>query len=94
MRASIASIFGAKQVSELQPFASTSLPASGEGEGEGAVASPFEVEGFISRPREGSGRRTGDRQYVYVNRRPVDFPYNALEKIADRKSVVVTPWRK
>ena len=74
MRASIASIFGAKQVSELQPFASTSLPGSGEGEGEGAVASPFEVEGFISRPREGSGRRTGDRQYVYVNRRPVDFP--------------------
>ena len=35
---------------------------------------PNQVEGFISRPREGSGRRTGDRQYVYVNRRPVDFP--------------------
>lgn len=70
MRASIASIFGAKQLSELTPVTSTSLPA----EAEAAAAPRFEVEGFISRPREGSGRRTGDRQYIYVNRRPVDFP--------------------
>ena len=47
MRASIASIFGAKQLSELQPVASTSLPAEAEAEGEAAVAPRFEVEGFI-----------------------------------------------
>jgi len=45
MRAAIASIFGAKQLSELQPVASTSLPA--EAEAEAAVAPRFEVEGFI-----------------------------------------------
>ena len=47
MRAAIASIFGAKQLSELQPVASTSLPAEAEAEAEAAVAPRFEVAGFI-----------------------------------------------
>ena len=60
MRAAIASVFGAKQLQELTP-----LSAKSDG---------IEISGFISRPRAGDGRRSGDRQYVYVNRRPVDFP--------------------
>ncbi|PHU21995.1 DNA mismatch repair protein PMS1 [Capsicum chinense] len=32
------------------------------------------VEGFISKPGNGSGRNLGDRQYFFVNGRPVDMP--------------------
>ncbi|KAG9443779.1 hypothetical protein H6P81_015119 [Aristolochia fimbriata] len=32
------------------------------------------VEGFLSRPGNGSGRNSGDRQFFYVNGRPVDMP--------------------
>ncbi|GMH30855.1 hypothetical protein Nepgr_032698 [Nepenthes gracilis] len=32
------------------------------------------VEGFISKSGYGSGRNTGDRQFVFVNGRPVDMP--------------------
>nr|XP_016464724.1 PREDICTED: DNA mismatch repair protein PMS1-like isoform X2 [Nicotiana tabacum] len=32
------------------------------------------VEGFISKPGYGSGRNIGDRQYFFVNGRPVDMP--------------------
>ncbi|XP_021637077.2 DNA mismatch repair protein PMS1 isoform X1 [Hevea brasiliensis] len=32
------------------------------------------VDGFLSRPGQGSGRNLGDRQYYFVNGRPVDMP--------------------
>ena len=32
------------------------------------------IEGFISKPRQGTGRNLGDRQFFYVNGRPVDLP--------------------
>lgn len=32
------------------------------------------IEGFLSKPGCGSGRNLGDRQYFYVNGRPVDMP--------------------
>lgn len=32
------------------------------------------VEGFLSKPGHGSGRTGGDRQFFYVNSRPVDMP--------------------
>ncbi|KAL8548629.1 hypothetical protein ACS0TY_007787 [Phlomoides rotata] len=32
------------------------------------------VEGFISKPGSGSGRNIGDRQFFFVNGRPVDMP--------------------
>lgn len=32
------------------------------------------VEGFLSKPGQGSGRNLGDRQYFFVNDRPVDMP--------------------
>ena len=60
LRASISAVFGAKLLSELTPLHAT--------------AGGIEVRGFISRPRAGDGRRAGDRQYLYVNGRPVDFP--------------------
>jgi DNA mismatch repair protein MutL len=58
-RAAIAAVFGAKLLGELTPFRAQ----------EGA----FGLSGFISRPRAGDGRRSGDRQYIFVNNRPVDF---------------------
>ncbi|GLJ47147.1 hypothetical protein SUGI_0995380 [Cryptomeria japonica] len=32
------------------------------------------IEGFVSKPGSGSGRASGDRQFFYVNGRPVDMP--------------------
>jgi len=59
-RSAVASVFGSKQLRELTP-----LSAQGGG---------LEVSGLLSLPRAGFGRRTSDRQYLFVNRRPVDFP--------------------
>ncbi len=63
LRASIAAVFGAKLLAELTPIS-----------GKSDEDDRFEVNGYISRPRAGDGRRAGDRQYLYVNSRPVDFP--------------------
>ena len=60
LRAAISAVFGAKLLGELTP-----ILGSGDG---------YSLSGFISRPRAGDGRRSGDRQYVYCNGRPVDFP--------------------
>ena len=51
---------GAKQLSEL-------IPLSGS-------TDRVTIHGFVSRPRAGHGRRASDRQYTFVNSRPVDFP--------------------
>jgi len=32
------------------------------------------IEGYVSKPQQGMGRSAGDRQYFFVNRRPVDLP--------------------
>jgi DNA mismatch repair protein PMS2 len=32
------------------------------------------IEGFLSKPGNGNGRNSGDRQFFYVNSRPVDMP--------------------
>jgi len=60
MRSAVSSIFGAKQLAEL-------IPLSGSAAG-------ISLHGFLSRPRAGYGRRQSDRQYLFVNQRPVDFP--------------------
>ncbi|KAL2649408.1 hypothetical protein R1flu_017536 [Riccia fluitans] len=39
-----------------------------------AVTESCYVEGFISKPGAGCGRAAGDRQFFYVNGRPVDMP--------------------
>ncbi|XP_058084301.1 DNA mismatch repair protein PMS1 isoform X2 [Magnolia sinica] len=38
------------------------------------VSDGCKVEGFLSKPGQGSGRTLGDRQFFYVNGRPVDMP--------------------
>ncbi|CAL1379572.1 unnamed protein product [Linum trigynum] len=48
------------------------------------------VDGFVSKPGQGSGRNLGDRQYIFVNSRPVDIPkvnklVNELYKAANSK---------
>ncbi|XP_047075892.1 DNA mismatch repair protein PMS1-like isoform X2 [Lolium rigidum] len=39
-----------------------------------AISEDCQVEGFLSKPGPGSGRNSGDRQFFYVNGRPVDMP--------------------
>ncbi|WOL12195.1 DNA mismatch repair protein PMS1 isoform X1 [Canna indica] len=39
-----------------------------------SISEDFRVEGFLSKPRYGSGRTLGDRQYFFINGRPVDMP--------------------
>ncbi|XP_038979286.1 DNA mismatch repair protein PMS1-like isoform X3 [Phoenix dactylifera] len=48
------------------------------------------IEGFLSKPGCGSGRNLGDRQFFYVNRRPVDMPkisklVNELYRLSNAK---------
>ncbi|RWR95291.1 DNA mismatch repair protein [Cinnamomum micranthum f. kanehirae] len=38
------------------------------------ISESCKVEGFLSKPGYGSGRSIGDRQFFYVNGRPVDMP--------------------
>lgn len=38
------------------------------------VSEGCKVDGFMSKPGQGNGRNLGDRQYFYVNGRPVDMP--------------------
>nr|CAD1821916.1 unnamed protein product [Ananas comosus var. bracteatus] len=52
------------------------------------------IEGFISKPGYGSGRNLGDRQFFYVNGRPVDLPkvgklLNELYKSSNAKQYPV-----
>lgn len=56
----IADVFGAKCCALLQPFSLQIGDAL--------------VDGFLSRPMHGTGRSAGDRQFFYINRRPVDLP--------------------
>ncbi|XP_037447186.1 DNA mismatch repair protein PMS1-like isoform X3 [Triticum dicoccoides] len=39
-----------------------------------ALSEGCQVEGFLSKPGPGTGRNSGDRQFFYVNGRPVDMP--------------------
>lgn len=38
------------------------------------ISDGCKVEGFLSKPGQGSGRNLGDRQFFFVNGRPVDMP--------------------
>lgn len=57
----IITVFGSKTATCLEPL-------------DLVVSDGFRVEGFVSRPGAGCGRASGDRQFVYVNGRPVDLP--------------------
>jgi DNA mismatch repair protein PMS2 len=57
----IITVFGSKTATCLEPL-------------DLLVSDGCRVEGFVSRPGAGCGRASGDRQFVYVNGRPVDLP--------------------
>ncbi|XP_048138350.1 DNA mismatch repair protein PMS1 isoform X2 [Rhodamnia argentea] len=59
-----------------------------------SVSEDCTVEGFLSKPGLGSGRNLGDRQFFFVNGRPVDMPkvsklVNELYKGANSKQYPV-----
>ncbi len=61
LRDNIITVLGAKAVAGLQPF-------------EAALPHGCTASGFVSLPAAGAGRASGDRQFLYVNGRPVDLP--------------------
>ncbi|XP_024514860.1 DNA mismatch repair protein PMS1 [Selaginella moellendorffii] len=61
VRENIVTIFGPKTMACLDPM-DISLPED------------LSIEGFVSKPGSGSGRGSSDRQFFFVNGRPVDLP--------------------
>jgi hypothetical protein len=57
----IITVFGTKVANCLEPINVT-------------VGNDCRIEAFISKPGSGSGRASGDRQFYYVNNRPVELP--------------------
>lgn len=57
----IVTVFGTKTLACLDPL-------------DICVSDGCRLEGFLSKPGSGSGRSSGDRQFIYVNGRPVDMP--------------------
>ncbi|MCO5610850.1 hypothetical protein L7F22_065092 [Adiantum nelumboides] len=57
----IITIFGTKMAACLEPV-------------DLVVGSDCRIEGFVSKPGSGSGRPSGDRQFLYINSRPVEIP--------------------
>lgn len=72
----IINIFGAKQISNLQPL-SLEFEISRKSlysRSKASNSSSIQVKGFISNPTPGNGRSSPDRQLVYVNNRPCLSP--------------------
>lgn len=61
MKDNIITVFGLNTFKCLEPFSVT-------------ISDDCQVEGFLSKPGPGTGRNSGDRQFFYVNGRPVDMP--------------------
>ncbi|XP_006647441.1 DNA mismatch repair protein PMS1 isoform X2 [Oryza brachyantha] len=61
LKDNIITVFGSNTFKCLQPFNVT-------------ISEGCQVDGFLSKPGPGSGRNSGDRQFFYVNGRPVDVP--------------------
>uniref|UniRef100_A0ACD5YW55 Uncharacterized protein n=1 Tax=Avena sativa TaxID=4498 RepID=A0ACD5YW55_AVESA len=61
LKDNIITVFGLNTFKCLEPFKL-------------AISEDCQVEGFLSKPGPGSGRNSGDRQFFYVNGRPVDMP--------------------
>lgn len=49
------------------------------------------VHGYISKPTRETGRNTGDRQFLYINSRPVDYPRFAKVNSLGVINVMITP---
>ncbi|KAJ1279757.1 hypothetical protein BS78_04G179800 [Paspalum vaginatum] len=81
MKDNIITIFGLNTFKCLEPFSVT-------------TSDGCEIEGFLSKPGPGTGRSSGDRQFFYVNGRPVDMPkvtklVNELYKSSNAKQYPV-----
>ncbi|WCJ21359.1 DNA mismatch repair protein putative [Euphorbia peplus] len=61
LKDNIITVFGMNTFSCLQPVNM-------------CISDCCKVDGFLSKPGQGSGRNLGDRQYYFVNGRPVDMP--------------------
>ncbi|KAH7316285.1 hypothetical protein KP509_21G086600 [Ceratopteris richardii] len=57
----IVTVFGTKMAACLEPVNLS-------------VGDGCQIEGFLSKPGAGSGRASGDRQFFYINGRPVELP--------------------
>lgn len=57
----IITVFGTKTAACLEPV-------------DLLVGNDCQIEGFISKPGSGSGRASGDRQFFFINNRPVELP--------------------
>ena len=64
--ANISSLFTPAEAAKLTPFALDLASVTG--------LPTLTVDGFVSRLAPGCGRSSSDRQYVYLNQRPVDLP--------------------
>ncbi|XP_028804109.1 DNA mismatch repair protein PMS1-like [Neltuma alba] len=61
LKDNIITVFGMNTLSCLEPVTL-------------CISDSCKAEGFLSKPGQGSGRNLGDRQYFFVNGRPVDMP--------------------
>ncbi|XP_062503811.1 mismatch repair endonuclease PMS2-like [Corticium candelabrum] len=75
MKENIACVFGAKEMGHLIAMEQCSEHDIDISENKGLVPSawPFRLIGFISKCERGSGRASPDRQFYYMNQRPVDL---------------------
>ncbi|KAK1278172.1 DNA mismatch repair protein PMS1 [Acorus gramineus] len=61
LKDNIITVFGMNTFTCLDPFSP-------------CISGDWKVEGFLSKPGFGCGRNMGDRQFFYINGRPVDMP--------------------
>eukprot|EP00741_Cyanophora_paradoxa_P000117 tig00000057_g112.t1 len=72
LRENVASVFGSKQLACMDDFNAEDGAGPDGGAGEQAV--PLRIAGLVSKAAPGSGRGSGDRQYLFLNGRPVEVP--------------------
>uniref|UniRef100_A0A914WXW6 Uncharacterized protein n=1 Tax=Plectus sambesii TaxID=2011161 RepID=A0A914WXW6_9BILA len=77
MMDNLCNIFGPKQVTSLLTICHTAPSEQlchDFGIKDATVFDNFKLTGYISSSEHGQGRSTTDRQFVFINQRPVDFP--------------------
>ncbi|KAJ0263323.1 hypothetical protein HA466_0037040 [Hirschfeldia incana] len=68
LKDNIITVFGMSTFTSLQPVSIS-------------ISDECRVEGFLSKPGQGTGRNSADRQYFFINGRPVDMP--KVSKLVD-----------
>lgn len=82
LRDRLVSLFGAKTVATLEPIKATD-------------AEGFQLDGFVSSAVKNSSKSNGDRQYFFLNGRPVDLPkaVRVLNDVYKCAPSTIRPWR-